>query len=72
MKLDCILTAVNENPLYLDFVPIFIKTRKKLYPSIDIKIILISNKIPDNIKIYSNNIILFEPIKNISTAFTPL
>lgn len=69
MKLDCVLTAVNENPLYLDFVPIFIKTWKKLYPFIDIKIVLISNKIPDNIKIYSKNIILFKPIENISTAF---
>jgi hypothetical protein len=69
MKLDCILTAVNENYLYLDFIPIFIKTWKKLYPSVDIKIVLISNKIPDNFEIYSKYIILFEPIENISTAF---
>ncbi len=41
MKLDCILTAVNENTLYIDFIPIFIKTWNKLYPSIDVKIILI-------------------------------
>ena len=32
MKLDCVLTAVNENELYLDFIPIFIKTWNKLYP----------------------------------------
>jgi hypothetical protein len=69
MKLDCILTAVNENPLYLDFIPIFIKTWKKLYPLVDIKIILISNKIPENLNEYQDYIILFEPIEKISTAF---
>jgi len=40
MKLDCVLTAVNENPLYLEFIPIFIKTWNKLYPGIDVKILL--------------------------------
>ena len=44
MKLDCILTATNDNPLYLDFVPLFIKTWKKLYPTVDVIIILISKK----------------------------
>ena len=39
MKLDCILTAVNENPLYIEFIPIFVKTWNKLYPDIDVKII---------------------------------
>lgn len=69
MKLDCVLTAVNENPLYIDFIPLFIKYWNKLYPQVDIKIIFIANKIPDNIISYSNNIILFEPLKNISTSF---
>jgi len=70
MKLDCVLTAVNENVLYLDFVPIFIKTWNKLYPDVDVKIILISKNIPDNLLLYKNNIILFEPIENILTSFT--
>lgn len=70
MKLDCVLTAVNENPMYFDFIPIFIKTWNKLYPTVDIKIVLISEKIPDNIQHYEKNIILFKPIKNISTSFT--
>ena len=42
MKLDCVLTAVNENPLYLELVPIFIKSWNKLYPDVDVKIILIA------------------------------
>ena len=69
MKLDCVLTAVNENELYIDFIPYFIKVWNKLYPNVDIKIILISNNIPKNLKNYKDNIILFKPIKNISTAF---
>ena len=70
MKLDCVLTAVNENPLYLEFIPIFIKTWNKLYPDIDVKILLISKAIPDEYKIYADNIILFEPIDNVLTSFT--
>lgn len=70
MKLDCILTAVDDNPLYLDFIPIFIKTWNKLYPDVDVKIILIAIKIPDIYSNYKDNIILFEPIENILTSFT--
>ena len=70
MKLDCVLTACNENPLYIDFIPYFIKAWNKLYPHVDVKIILIAKNIPDNLLSYKNNLILFEPLKNISTAFT--
>ena len=70
LKLDCVLTAVNENKLYLDFVPIFIKTWNKLYPNVDVKIILISEKIPNEFIKYKNHIILFKPIKNVITSFT--
>jgi len=69
MKLDCVLTAVNDNRLYLDFVPIFIKTWNKLYPDVDVKIILISKNIPEDLFLYKENIILFEPIDNILTSF---
>lgn len=70
MKLDCVVSAVNENLLYLDFVPIFIKTWNKLYPDIDVKIILIAKTIPENLLLYKTNIILFEPIENVLTSFT--
>ena len=69
MKLDCVLTSTNNNPLYLDFIPIFIKTWNKLYPNVDVKIILIAEKIEERFLKYSKNIILFKPIVNISTAF---
>jgi len=70
MKLDCILTAVNENPMYLEFIPIFINSWKKLYPNVDVKIVLISKQIPEEYFKYKENIILFEPIENVLTSFT--
>ena len=69
MKLDCVITSTNEKELYIDFIPLFIKAWKKLYPYVDIKIILIAENIPDKFKEYSNYIILFKPLENISTCF---
>lgn len=70
MKLDCVLTATNDNPLYLDFIPIFIQTWNKLYPNVDVKIILIAYHIPENLLQYKDNIILFHPIDKVLTSFT--
>jgi len=70
MILDCVLTAVNEKELYLDFVPFFIKMWNNLYPSVDVKIVLIAESIPDSFSFYKDNIILFPPIPNVPTAFT--
>ncbi len=69
MILDCVISACNDNPLYIEFVPIFINTWKKLYPYIDVKVVLIVNSIPENLIEYQNNLILFPPLKNMSTAF---
>ena len=70
MKLDCVITATNENPLYIEFIPLFVKTWNKLYPNVDVKIILIAEKIPEEYLGYKDNIILFEPIENVFTSFT--
>jgi hypothetical protein len=69
MKLDCVLTATNLNPLYVEFIPYFIRTWKKAAPSVDIKIVLIADEIPKEYEEYSQYIILFKPIEGISTAF---
>ena len=69
MKLSCVLTAVNNNSLYLDFVPYFIKAWVKLYSNTDVKVILVSNTIPEILKGYEQNLILFEPIKNLNTVY---
>jgi hypothetical protein len=70
MILDCVISACNDNPMYIDFVPLFIETWRKLYPHVDVKVILILANIPENLIRYQNNIILFAPLENISTAFT--
>ncbi len=69
MLLDCVVTGCNMNPLYYDFIPMFIESWKTLYPSIDIKIILIHDTIPENIKQYEDYIICFKPLENIETSF---
>lgn len=69
MILECVLTAVNENPLYMDFIPLFVKAWKKLYPLVDVKIIFIASDIPAHLQDYKDYLILFHPIPNISTSF---
>lgn len=69
MKLDCVLTACNYNKTYSDFIPLFIKSWNKLYPNVDVKIIFINDYIPEEYKKYKDNLILFKPLDNISTAF---
>ena len=69
MKLSIILSACNTNIFYMDYIPIFINAWNKLYPSVDVKIVLIANSLPTKLAKYIQNIILFSPILNISTAF---
>lgn len=69
MKLDCILTSCNINPMYIDFIPIFVKAWTTLYPNVDIKIILIHDAIPEEYIEYKQYIILCKPIPNVSTTF---
>ena len=70
MKLDCVLTATNDNPLYMDFIPIFVKSWKKLYPNVCVKIIFIGDNLPNRFNDYKEHIIHFHPIKGVSTALT--
>lgn len=70
MKLECVLTACNNNPLYMNFIPYFIKAWRKLYPKVDIKIILISESIPSKYEKYSDNIILFTPLDDVCDVLT--
>jgi hypothetical protein len=69
MKLGTILTASDLNPLYLEFIPNFIKAWNTLFPDADVNIVLIDDHIPDHLKEYEKNLILFNPIPNIHTAF---
>jgi FkbM family methyltransferase len=69
-EFDCVLTAINNNEDYLQYIPNYIKSWKYLFPEIDIKIILINDKIPDVYSEFSQYITLFLPIDKQDTAFT--
>jgi FkbM family methyltransferase len=68
-KFDCVLTAVNNNPDYIQYIPNFIKSWSFLFPEVDIKIIFINDEITSELKQFEKYIILFKPIPNIDTAF---
>lgn len=69
MILTDVLTATDLNPVYYKFIPIFVSSWKKLFPTINIHIILIADEIIDELKPYSDYIKIFKPIKNMKTAF---
>lgn len=69
MKLGTILTATDANPLYANFIPIFITAWKKLVPEADICIMMVANSIPAQFDVYRDHIKLFPPIPGIHTAF---
>ena len=68
MRLDCVLTATNDDPMYMDFIPIFVDAWKTLYPTTDVKVILIGERIPDKFRHYEKHIILFPHIQGIPSA----
>lgn len=69
MKIDCIFTATDDNPLYHEFIPMFIKLWKHFLPEADVKILYISNSFPEQYTQFKENIILLPPIENVHTAF---
>lgn len=69
MKLDCVLSSVNKNRAYLNSVPHFITQWKTLYPSVDVKVIIIAKKVPAQLQKYSEHIILYPQHHSIFTSF---
>ena len=71
MKISCVLTAVNENPKYTRFIPLFIEVWKKRYPEITPIIIYVGTETLDDFfyKNYGKYIKNFESIPNISSAY---
>ena len=70
MRITTVLTAVNNNPEYTRFIPIFIYMWKKFYPQINVRIIYIGNDLPISLHTFSDNIIVFPPIEGVSTVYT--
>ena len=69
MILTDVLTATDLNPMYYKFIPVFIKAWRKLFPEINIHIVLIATEIIEELKPYEEYIKLFSPIEGIKTAF---
>jgi hypothetical protein len=67
---DCVLTAVNNNPQYYQFVPNFITCWRHLFPEIEIKIIFINNELIPELEPYAEYITLFKPLENINPVYT--
>jgi hypothetical protein len=70
MLLNTVLTSVNINTLYIEFIPNFVSHWKTLFPEIDIIIVLISDHIPEKYMMYEKYIKLYSNKNDtISSAF---
>ena len=69
MRMGTVLTATDLNPLYCDFIPIFIRAWTILFPEIDVVIILIAHSVPESLTEFSKHIRCHKPISGIHTAF---
>ena len=70
MKLECALTAVNEDPFYRGFVPVFIEAWQRTHPQVDVRIVLVADEVPDDLKQYGDRIVPFKPLEGVPTSFT--
>ena len=68
MILDTALVACDLNKLYIDFFPIVKKAWNNIV-GIKVKLLLISDTLPEYLNDYKDDVILFNPIENMSTAF---
>ena len=66
MKIGTVLSAVNLNPRYTQFIGQFIKSWSYLFPKIRILIVLITETIPEELRVYADYICLFKAPEGIS------
>ena len=69
LQFDCVFTAVNDNKMYLEYIPNFIKTWSYLFPEIEIIILFIGYEIPSYLLEYKKYIKIFKPLLNLDTAY---
>lgn len=69
MKLGTVLAASDNNPLYCDFIPYFIKAWLRLFPEINVVIVLVSDTLPLELEAYKQHIHLFKPILGLHSAY---
>ena len=63
------ITASDSNPTYCGFIPSWISHHKKLYPESEVKVILVSDTLPNNLNKCKEDIILFKPLKDMQTSY---
>jgi hypothetical protein len=69
MHLRSVVTAVNDNPAYWRFIPIFVSQWKRLFPEVNIHIIFIGKEIPPPLEPWSAHITVYEPPTGLNTAY---
>jgi len=47
MNLHTVVTAANNNPLYRDYIPVFLRAWSKLFPDINVRILMVGDQDPD-------------------------
>lgn len=70
MKLTCVLTAVNANPKYTRFIPMFIAQWKRICPDLKIRIVWIGSELPPEVSAFAEHMILFPELPGVSTVYT--
>lgn len=69
MHIDTVVTATDSNPLYIDFIPMFVSAWSTLFPEVNIIILVVANDLPQKFEEYKKYIKLIPPVKDIHTAF---
>ena len=69
MKIGTILTATDSNPLYSDFIPMFVEAWKCLFPECDVCVLLIADELPEHLEKCKESIRLIKPNPNLHPAF---
>lgn len=59
MKLGAVVSAVNENPHYMSFVPQFLRAWTTLFPTVEIIVVVIADEMPVAFKPYEKYLRLF-------------
>jgi hypothetical protein len=70
MRVTHVLTAVNANPEYTKFVPLFLQQWKQFYGEITPIIVYIGDSIPTQLEPYREYLRLFPPVGQLSTVAT--
>ena len=68
MKIDIVFSACNSNPYYLNLFPYVYRVWKEKF-NLEFYMCLIADEIPENLKKYESNIILFKPIDSVDTCY---